>query len=89
MKNHLVQRTSVAFFLASIALEFGMRTDKITLEDHSVTMGISLALILFSIGMNVSIVRKMGIPKRVKNISQVLGLLYAVYALILYAILPV
>jgi len=89
MKHHHIQRTSLAFFLASLVLEVGMRTDKITSEDYSLTMGISLGLILFAIGMNVSIVKKMGIPKREKNISQALGLLYAVYALIVYAILPV
>ncbi|MGW8121609.1 hypothetical protein ACV07N_03040 [Roseivirga echinicomitans] len=89
MKHHHIQRTSMAFFLASVILEAGMRTDKITAEDHSVTMGISLGLILFAIGMNVSIVKKMGIPKREKNISQAIGLLCAVYALVIYVILPI
>ncbi|WP_323755305.1 hypothetical protein [Roseivirga sp.] len=89
MKHHHIQRTSFVFFLASIILEAGMRTDKITSEDHSLMMGISLGLILFAIGMNVSIVKKMGIPKREKNISQVLGLVYAIYALVIYVILPV
>ena len=89
MKHHHIQRTSVAFFLASAILEAGMRTDKITSEDHSLMMGISLGLILFAIGMNVSIVKKMGIPKREKNISQALGLVYAIYALVIYVILPV
>lgn len=89
MKHHHIQRASVALFLASLILETGMRTDQIALDDHSLMMGISLGLILVAIAMNVSIIKKMGVLQRVKNISQVLALVYTIYALVVYVILPI
>lgn len=89
MKNHHIQRTSVAFFLASVILEVGMRTSKIDMMEHTVSQGISLGLILAAIGLNVTIVKKMGVAKEVKNISQIMGIVYTIYAFVLYIFVPV
>lgn len=89
MKNHHIQRTSVAFFLASVILEVGMRTSKIDMMEHTVSQGISLGLILAAIGLNVTIVKKMGVAKEVKNISQIMGIVYTIYAFVLYIFIPV
>ena len=89
MKHHHKQRISVAFLMVSAILEAGMRTDKINLFEHYASQGISLALILAAIGLNVTIVKKIGVTKEVKNISQILGLIFTVYAFVLYVFIPV
>lgn len=88
MKHQRIQKSSLAFLLASVLLEMGMRNGKIDSDEHPVVMGISLGLILVSIAMNVSIVRKMGVPQKVKTVSQWIGIAVSVYAFLLYVVIP-
>ena len=88
MKHQRIQRASLVLLAASILLEVGIRTRKISFEDEPLMFGISLALVLVSIAMNVSIVRKMGVPEKVKKVSQWIGIIVTVYAFLLYIVLP-
>ena len=78
----------MAFLMASVLLEMGMRNGKIDSDEHPVVMGISLGLILVAIAANVSIVGKMGVPEKVKKVSQWIGILVTVYAFLLYILFP-
>lgn len=88
MRNKYLQRSSLACFIASILLEYGMRTEKIAISDKPLFSGISLILILVAIGMNVSIIRKMGIPQNTKRASQAIGFILILYIFALYIIFP-
>lgn len=88
MKHQRIQKSSLAFLLASVLLEMGMRNGKIDSNEHPIVMGISLGLILVAIAANVSIVRKMGVPEKVKKVSQWIGILVTVYAFLLYLVFP-
>jgi hypothetical protein len=88
MKHQRIQKSSLAFLLASVLLEMGMRNGKIDSDEHPIVMGISLGLILVAIAANVSIVRKMGVPEKVKKVSQWIGILVTVYAFLLYIVFP-
>jgi hypothetical protein len=88
MKYQRIQRASLILFLASALLEVSMRKGKIPLDDEPLMLGISLGLTLVTIAMNVSIIRKFGVPQKTKQVSQWLSIIVTIYALILYIILP-
>jgi hypothetical protein len=88
MKHQRIQRASLVLLLASVLLEIAIRTSKIPFDDEPLMYGISLALVLVSIAMNVSIVRKMGVPEKVKKVSQWIAIIVTVYAFLLYIALP-
>jgi hypothetical protein len=88
MKHQRIQRASLVLLLASVLLEVAIRTSKTSFDDEPLMYGISLALVLVSIAMNVSIVRKMGVPEKVKKVSQWIGIIVTIYAFLLYIVLP-
>jgi hypothetical protein len=88
MKHQRIQRASLVLLLASVLLEVAIRTSKIPFDDEPLMYGISLALVLVSIAMNVSIVRKMGVADKVKKTSQWIAIIVSLYVLLLYVILP-
>uniref|UniRef100_UPI004048DEFF hypothetical protein n=1 Tax=Roseivirga sp. TaxID=1964215 RepID=UPI004048DEFF len=88
MKYQRLQRASLILFAASALLEVGMRSNKFQFDDEPLMLGISLALVLVSIAMNVSIVRKMGVPQKVKTVSQWIGIVVSAYAFLLYVVIP-
>jgi hypothetical protein len=88
MKHSRIQGASLLIFLASALLEISMRRGSTPFDNEPLMLGISLGLTLVAIAMNVSIIRKFGIPQKTKKVSQWLSIIITFYAFVLYIISP-
>ena len=81
-----IHQGSIVLTLVSLLLEVGINQGWVEPESSDLVFGISLALVLIALGLNVKVVRSMGVPDKPKRISQLLVLLISAYALLVYGL---
>lgn len=81
-----VHQGSIMLTLTSFLLELAINQGWVELEVRDIVFGISLALVLIALGLNVKVVRSMGIPEKSKRTSQLLLLFIATYAFLVYGL---
>ena len=86
MKTRKIQIASIICLLLAILLESKPWLVTVTQEWGSISYGLGLALVLVAAGLNVKIIKTMGIQDSVKKTSQLILLvisLFAVYTFVL------
>ena len=86
MNTKKIHLASVYLTLLSLLLEIAINQGWIETGIQGIVFGISLGLMLLAMGLNVKVIRTMGVPEKAKKTSQLLTLAIAVYAFLVYGL---
>ncbi|HEY9116795.1 MAG TPA: hypothetical protein VIN11_03160 [Roseivirga sp.] len=87
MKRHKsLQLLSLFLILISLILEVGENQQWFKISNSEAIFGVSLALLLVSMSINVKIIRTMGIPPHTRKTSQLALVVSALYAVAVYGL---
>lgn len=86
MKTAHIHRVSLLLALVSLVLEVAVNQSWIGSSFSDIVFGVSLGLILIALGLNVKVIRTMGIASEVKKRSQFILLLISLYAFLVYGL---
>lgn len=86
MNTKKIHLASVYLTLLSLLLEIAINQGWIETGIQGIVFGISLGLMLLAMGLNVKVIRTMGVPEKAKKTSQFLTLIIAVYAFLVYGL---
>ena len=86
MKHKSLQTISLILVMMSLVLEVGYNQAWFEFNNPQALFGISLALVLISMSMNVKIIRTMGTEPHVRKTSQLTLVITALYALAVFGL---
>jgi hypothetical protein len=86
MNTQRIHLSSIVLTVLSFLFELGINRGWIETGYQDVTFGLSLALILIAMAMNVKIVRTMGVDPKEKRKSQLILLGVSLYAFLVYGL---
>ncbi|MBO3700763.1 hypothetical protein [Roseivirga sp. E12] len=86
MSNKSLQLISLILLLLSLLTELSDSQGWISFNNPELAFGLSLGFVLFSLSFNVKIIRAMGIPEKEKKKSQLMTLVTAIYAFLVFGI---
>ena len=86
MKHKSIQTISLLLILISLLLEVGYDRAWFEFDNPQALFGISLALVLVSMSMNVKIIRTMGIKPHTRKMSQLALVISALYAVAVFGL---
>ena len=86
MSNKRLQLISLILLVLFLLTELSDNQGWINYSNPELAFGLSLGFVLFSLSFSVKIIRQMGIPKKEKKQSQLLTLITAVYAFLVFGI---
>lgn len=86
MKHKSLQTISLILVMISLVLEVGYNQAWFEFNNPQALFGISLALVLISMSMNVKIIRTMGTEPHVRKTSQLTLVITALYALAVFGL---
>lgn len=86
MKNRSLQFLSLSLILISLILELSENQGWISFNAPETLFGISLALVLVSMSINVKIIRTMGIEPKARKVSQLALVITVAYALAVFGL---
>ena len=81
-----IHQGSIVLTLLSLFLEVAVNQGWVEADAQELVFGVSLALILIALGLNVKVIRTMGVSEKSKKRSQLIMLLISVYAFLVYAV---
>jgi len=81
-----IHQGSIVLTLVSLLMEVAINQAWVESETNDLVFGISLALILIALGLNVKVIRTMGVPDKPKKISQAIILIITLYAFAVYGL---
>ncbi len=81
-----IHQSSIVLTGLSLLMEVAINEGWIEAKLHNLVFGLSLGLILIAMGINVKVIRTMGVAEKAKKRSQYIMLLITVYAFLVYAI---
>ena len=81
-----IHQGSIVLTLVSLLMETAINQAWVEPETHDLVFGVSLGLVLIALGLNIKVIRTMGIPDKPKKRSQLLVLLISLYALLVYGL---
>lgn len=86
MNTQRIHLSSILLTILSFLFELSINQAWIEAEHQDLVFGISLAFMLIGLGLNVKVVRSMGIPEKEKKKSQAIILLISAYAVLVYGL---
>ncbi|WP_420388423.1 hypothetical protein [Roseivirga sp.] len=86
MKHKSLQTISILLILVSLVLETGAGQGWFEFSKPQALFGVSLALVLVSMSINVKIIRTMGIKPHTRKTSQLVLVISAMYALAVFGL---
>ncbi len=86
MNKKTQQFLSILFLFISLLLEGSEQRGIIAFKNPETLFGISLALVLISMSINVKIIRTMGIDIQTRRTSQMALIIAAVYATLVFGL---
>lgn len=84
MKHKSLQTISLVLVMISLILEFGYNQAWFEFNNPQALFGISLALVLVSMSINVKIIRTMGVAPHTRKTSQLALVVTALYAVAVF-----
>lgn len=81
-----IHQSSIVLALLSLLLEVAVNLGWVEGDAQDFVFGASLGLVLVALGLNVKVIRTMGVAAQAKKRSQLIMLLISVYAFLVYAI---
>ena len=81
-----IHQSSIVLTLVSLLMEIGINQAWVEADTEDLVFGLSLGLVLVALGLNVKVVRSMGIAEKQKKISKLLVLVITTYAFLVYAL---
>lgn len=84
MKHKSLQTISLVLVMISLLLEFGYNQAWFEFNNPQALFGISLALVLVSMSINVKIIRTMGVAPHTRKTSQLALVVTAIYAVAVF-----
>lgn len=81
-----IHHSSIVLTLLSLLMELAINQAWVEPELHDVVFGVSLGLVLIALGINVKVIRTMGVPDQPKKLSQLIILVISVYAFAVYGL---
>jgi hypothetical protein len=86
MNTQRIHLSGLFLTLLSFLFELSINQGWIESDYKDLIFGLSLGFMLIAIGLNVKVVRSMGIPKKEKKKSQAIVLLVSAYAVLVYGL---
>ncbi|WP_305982247.1 hypothetical protein [Roseivirga thermotolerans] len=86
MKHKSLQMLSIFMILISLILEVGHNEQWFELGTPEALFGVSLALVLISMSINVKIIRTLGIKPHIRKTSQLTLVIAALYAVAVFGL---
>ena len=81
-----IHQSSIVLTLLSLLMELAINQEWVEPDLHDLVFGVSLGLVLIALGINVKVIRSMGIPDKAKKRSQLVILLITLYAFAVYGL---
>ena len=86
MNTQRIHLSSLLLTLLSFLFELSINQSWIESDNQDLVFGFSLAFILVALGLNIKVVRAMGVPDKEKKKSQAIVLLISAYAVLIYGL---
>ena len=86
MNTQRIHISSLLLTLLSFLFELSINQSWIESDNQDLVFGFSLAFILVALGLNIKVVRAMGVPDKEKKKSQAIVLLISAYAVLIYGL---